>query len=235
MKLSLRIHTLYFISCLLWILTFSLSSCHKSTESIYANENYYFDLDTIRAANLKINEIKLDNSKEQLSLIGKVNEVGYGDVICRIPYGDSFRLLKGDKRIVNEFGKSDTALYMVQTKTFYIGQFNELKFEERKEGYTLYYCSFLSTDLKVESNFGMLSRKTKLKEIIKKFPNSARWLNNYVLEPGQILFEISDAENQSLYRQDLNWIPFSDGEGGTVHLVFFKQKLIYLKRNWSDI
>ncbi len=220
---------------LLLILAFSLTFCQEATESLYAHEEYYFDLDTIRATDLYINGIKLDNSKEQLSLIGKVNDAGYGGGICRIPFGDSYKLLVGNKRVVNEFGKSDTSLYMVQTKTICIGQFNELQFDERKEDYSLDYCSFLSADLKVASRFGILSRETKLNDIIKQFPNSSKWLNNYVRGPGQILFQISDAENQSLNIQDLNWIPFSDGNGGTINFVFSKKKLIYVKRYWSDI
>jgi len=31
----------------------------------------------------------------------------------------------------------------------------------------------------------------------------------------------------------LQWLPFSDGKGGTVHLYFSKGKLIYIERNYT--
>lgn len=215
------------------VLLLILSSCAELTEGEFASEEHYFNLDTLDISNWKIKNIKLDNSINQLGSIGPIVESGSQTLMSRVQYGDSS--VRSHRRIVNLFGQSDTVLYFVRVKSIYVGKEFELRFIELNESILIDYCSFIISDYIIQTKFGPLSRRTKLKDIIKLFPSSAKWLNDRAYEPSQFYLEFPEQETASIEPGTWNWLPFSDGNKGTVHLVFLDGQLITIKRNWSDL
>ena len=223
---NMRYASLVLILCLFF-------SCVNPKESIYANENYYFDLDTLRASELYINGISLDNTEDQILKLGKSQFTETFDELSKKQFGDSSR--KSQSMWVNEFNQSDTSLFIVRTNSIYIGENLELRFTRRSSYYSLEYGNFLSSNLTIESNVGVLSRKTRFKDIIEKFPRSKNWINDSSYPPAQYILDLSEHDIDLLDKMRLNWIPLSDGNRGTIHLLFGNGKLVYLKRLYSEI
>lgn len=205
--------------------------CNKPETKDYNSERNYYDLDTIYVQDLTINNVSLEGSKEGLSKLGQLVNLGSREQFTRVPSPDSTKSRLATGTVENFFGESASGMYLTQVQ--FIG--NEfLSFEETRTNYTLYILDISESSYRVKLRNKEVDIM-KLKACLKLFPKSAKWLNDYIYHYNQVLVDLNEPQWEYMNGKKVHWFPFSNGKGGTIHFIYLNKKLAFIKHNYSEI
>ena len=128
---------------------------------------------------------------------------------------------------VNFYGETESNLYQVQAELIYFNL--QVVFLEQPNCNTVLQLKFVDTENSVVGYEINLSDKTTIYKIKRLYPRSLKWKND---SSNDIRFDFLTSstwpELEAIISKNFDYIPFSDGNGGTVFLFFLRKKLAYL-------